>query len=129
MSSEQGCIVNGNEHLGIDVQDNYDYPLYSLANGTVSDVGGGENDLRGYFIEICYQSPTGGYEYARYLHLKYNVSNTFSQRDTVSKGQQIGITGGSGGYAVHLHLDIHTGTKKGGTLINPTKYYANTLTY
>ena len=60
----------------------------------------------------------------------YNVKSPQAQQDNPS----IGFTGNTGngnngGYQTHLHVDIHKGTRKGGTLINPSKYYANTMIY
>lgn len=51
-----------------------------------------------------------------------------------NQNKTIGFTGNTGngnngGYQTHLHVDIHTGTRKGGALINPSKYYANTMIY
>lgn len=70
----------------------------------------------------------------RFLHLKSNVSNYVKLNDTVTKTKIIGLTGNTGnsnngGYETHLHIDIHTGTRKGGSLINPSEYYANTMIY
>ncbi len=132
LSSEQGNVYRNVVHQGYDIQNNYDYPVYAPCDGVVTDVGGSNSDTRGYFVEIRYYISNGNYEYMRFLHLKTDPSTYVNVDDTVFKDKKIGITGGTGAngaYAVHLHMDIHTGHNKAGTLINPNKYYANTMIY
>ena len=136
LSSEQDCIIGlRHPHEGYDIIGGNDgFPGYSPTIGIVTDVGGSNTDSRGYFVEVRYASPTGEIEYMRFLHLKSNVSNYVKLNDTVTKTKTIGFTGNTGNgnngvYQTHLHVDIHTGTRKGGTLINPSKYYANTMIY
>ena len=136
LSSEQGCTIGlSYPHEGYDIiGGNYEFPVYSPTTGVVTDIGGSNSDSRGYFVEVRYASPTGKIEYMRFLHLKSNVSNYVKLNDTVTKTKIIGLTGNTGNsnnerYATHLHIDIHTGTRKGGSLINPSKYYVNTTIY
>lgn len=136
LSSEHGCTIGlNNPHDGYDIiGGNNGFAVYSPTTGVVTDVGGSNADSRGYFVEVRYASPTGKIEYMRFLHLKNNVSNYVKLNDTVTKTKIIGLTGNTGnsnngGYQTHLHIDIHTGTKKGGSSINPSKYYANTMIY
>lgn len=145
LSSEQGCTIDlSAPHEGIDMNRNKYYPIYSPDTGVVMNVGGSTADSRGYFIEVQYYID-GKYQYFRFLHLMDDVKckteadetnpNKYKINDTVFKGDKLGVTGGTGedgvgnSYPIHLHMDIHTGTNKGGTLTDPNKYYANTLVY
>src|SRR5699024_12088096 len=43
--------------------------------------------------------------YSQYMHLKLGAF-TVKKGDKVKAGQKIGILGGTGGYAIHLHIAI-----------------------
>ena len=61
--------------------------------------------------------------YSQYMHLKLGAF-TVSKGDKVKAGQKIGIVGGTGGYAIHLHFALSIngtfGTEK--DTINPRPY-------
>lgn len=134
ISSEQDCIIGLEKpHQGIDIARNTDYKIYSISNGKVIFIGDNPNTSAGYYIAIEYTSPSGSTEVVRYLHLKEPPSSSLYVGKTIAKGDLIGITGGSGGYPVHLHLDINTAGKhfniSQSELKNPLDYYTGTITY
>jgi len=92
-------------HEGIDIQPSglagnpeTDIPFCAIKGGTVY--------TQGQWCNAIYIAHDDG-TWSRYLHCR---SHMVSHGDIVTKGQQIGITGGSDGssetYAVHLHLEI-----------------------
>lgn len=97
----------GRLHKGTDMapgQDNV--PFRAIADGEVTAAGDGwGSDCNA----ICIQETQGGY--TRYLHCSQILVHT---GDSVSRGQQIGVTGGTGAngpstYPVHLHIEHGTG--------------------
>src|SRR5699024_12556449 len=71
--------------------------------------------------------PSGDKYYSQYMHLKLGAY-TVKKGDKVKAGQKIGILGGTGGSAIHLHIAI----SKNGTFgtesdtINPRTYFKDT---
>lgn len=93
--------MRGRLHAGIDVSCvSLDTPVYAVADGYVTAVTWWT--YGGNVIMIAHDN---GYT-SIYLHLNYT---SVSFGDHVSRGQQIGGAGGSGGYPVHLHMEIMYG--------------------
>lgn len=96
--------MRGRLHAGIDVSGvSLNSPVYAVASGVVSDVtwwtyGGNV---------VMIRHVVNGNKYTSiYLHLN---STSVSIGQVVNRGQQIGGAGGSGGYPVHLHLEMMYG--------------------
>jgi murein DD-endopeptidase MepM/ murein hydrolase activator NlpD len=95
-------------HLGIDIGIPEGTPVFSTMDGTVYFAGydGGY----GYCVIIVSQDKTTGYWYAtRYAHLS---SILVSRGDTITRGQQIALSGNTG-YSTgpHLHYEVHASNK------------------
>ena len=96
--------MRGRLHAGIDVSGvSLNAPVYAVASGVVSDVtwwtyGGNV---------VMIRHVVNGNKYTSiYLHLN---STNVSIGQVVSMGQKIGGAGGTGGYPVHLHLEMMYG--------------------
>ncbi|KZE89041.1 M23 family metallopeptidase [Microbacterium sp. TNHR37B] len=81
-----------------------DSPVYSMAAGTVVQSGWYASYM-GYCATVKHAD---GY-YTLYAHLKN--APIVDEGETVAAGQRVGTMGGTGGYPVHLHLEMY----KGGT--------------
>lgn len=93
-----------NNHVGLDLSAGNGY-CYSMFDGTIKEIHTKLSNYRGRYVDV--QSDDG--TVVRYQHLaSINVSGS-----TVSKGDIIGVIGGSGTsentYGVHLHFEINNG--------------------
>lgn len=101
-------IGRGRElHQGLDICDKVagkKVPVYASADGKVIRVGA----LGTYGNVVMIQHNINGKRMdTNYAHLD---SYTVKVGDTVKQGQQIGISGNTGGsFGVHLHFEIHNG--------------------
>lgn len=111
----------GYTHRGTDLAPGEPIPFYAVHDGEVVAVGDGwgRDDNA-----ICVNHPDG--TYARYLH----CSQITCSKGPVSKGDQLGVTGGYGGgnpnaYANHLHIEMGRGDANSGAIsdIDPVKEY------
>ncbi len=88
-------------HGGIDIYVSMNTPVLSVADGTVTQAktnnGYGNNIIVKHEFE-------GRVFYSRYAHLS---SYKVSVGDKVQKGQTIALSGNSGTYSPHLHLEIY----------------------
>lgn len=108
----------GRLHAGIDVSGvRLNAPVYAVASGVVSDVtwwaAGGNVVMIKHVVD--------GQNYTSiYLHLNYTAVKI---GQVVNQGQKIGGAGGTGGYPVHLHLEIlpHHGGYKMKDTIDPRR--------
>jgi len=92
-------------HLGIDIGIAEGTPVHSAMDGTVYYAGW----LGGYGFIVIVQSKVDYMFYvSKYAHLS---QTSVSTGDTVTRGQQIGVSG-STGYSTgpHLHYEVHAGT-------------------
>jgi|GEM_PF-5465047 len=102
--------ITGNPefHLGIDIGIPEGTPVFSTMEGTVYFAG--YDSGYGYYVIIVSQDKTTGYWYVtRYAHLS---SILVSSGDTVTRGQQIALSGNTG-YSTgpHLHYEVHASNK------------------
>ncbi len=101
----------GYRHTGIDIDCEFDDPIYAAEAGTVVSAGWGG----GYGIQVVISHSNG--TQTRYAHLS-RVDVSAGQ--TVSKGQWLGPMG-STGYSTgsHLHYEVIVG----GSTVNPFSYH------
>jgi len=96
----------GRVHVGYDIGTGgvTGRPVVAASYGTVIEVDHQTTTARGKYVMIDH----GDNIRTLYQHLESITVNT---GDTVTTGQTIGICGntGSGGYPIHLHLEVHTG--------------------
>ncbi|PFA69806.1 hypothetical protein CN378_03290 [Bacillus sp. AFS015802] len=96
-------------HLGVDVDTGYD-PAYAVSSGRVKYSGVSSSAGNWIVLETNNNSPESGNSndlIARYLHLDERWVSTGA---TVSRGQQIGITGTTGNSTgTHIHFDVNDG--------------------
>ena len=97
-------------HNGIDISCSK-AKVYASKDGTVAAIYNGNSGARGRYIIIEHSN---GY-YSVYQHLS-KVNSTLQVGTKVKKGQEIGISGGSGygsesAYAQHLHFEVLKGEK------------------
>ena len=108
-------------HHGVDLAPGQPTPFHAVHDGEVVATGDGW----GYEDNaICVNHPDG--TYARYLH----CSEITCQKGPISKGDQLGLTGGYGGgnpnaYANHLHIEMGMGDANSGaeSHIDPVAQY------
>ena len=87
-------------HDGIDIRSPYGAPVYSIANGTVIEVG--QSSLYGLFIRL--RLDNGKKQQAIYGHL---IALLVREGQRVNAGEAIGNSGNSGrSTGPHLHLSI-----------------------
>lgn len=99
-------------HAGIDISGKLGDPVFSAAEGTVTDIG--YDNIYGRFIEIEH---LGGLK-TIYMHLK---SIEAEKGDFVVRGEKIGLLGSSGrSTGPHLHFEILQQSEP----VNPLKYLA-----
>lgn len=93
-------------------------PVKSAYNGkviTVADLG---NTSYGKYIII--ESDHPDYPGTKFYHLFAHLSRQdVSQNQTVTKGQQIGVSGNTGGVGYHLHFEIRMGSNSWYAQRNP----------
>ena len=123
-----GCSSN---HKGIDIGANGadGLPTVAAGDGTVIVVQNQITSARGRYVVVSH----GAYD-TLYQHL---ASTTVKEGDSVSKGDQVGVVGGSGSYsncpyqgsgdhcyANHLHFEVHVGgfTSNNANTTDPAKY-------
>ena len=124
----RGCSSN---HKGIDIGANgaEGLPAVAAGDGTVKVVQNAITSARGRYVVVSH----GSYD-TLYQHL---ASTTVSEGDSVSKGDQVGVVGGSGNYsncpyqgsgdhcyANHLHFEVHVGgfTANNANTTDPANY-------
>lgn len=86
--------------------------IIASQSGTVTLATMDNGNGYGNYIEITSDPSYPQESMTRYAHLSELL---VSEGDHVNQGQVIGIIGGSGGYAVHLHFEIH----QDGKVIDP----------
>ncbi len=102
-------------HDGLDIRSPYAAPVYSIANGTVLELG--ESKLYGLFVKI--RLDNGKQQVALYGHL---TAVLVSKGDRVNAGEAIGNSGKSGrSQGPHLHLSIF----QNGKAIDPEPLFKN----
>src|SRR5699024_7709222 len=102
------------------------YEIGTLGNANVSCYGVRDGAVLSVNADnlgtVVIKHSTDNY-YSQYMHLKLGAF-TVKKGDKVKAGQKIGIVGGTGGYAIHLHIAISKngtfGTEK--DTINPRTY-------
>lgn len=114
---EFGAQRPGHIHQGIDLGGHGPDEVYAAGDGVVVFVCG-IGGAGGYGRMIDIEHPGG--KMTRYAHL---AKVLVKKSDKVTRGQQIGIRGGSGSYsdddyAIHLHHELHIG----GKAVNPRSY-------
>jgi len=90
------------QHQALDISSGKVTPLYAVADGTVVAVG--SSSYGNYLIVDA-----GGWGYM-YLHITENAAQlkkdfAIEPGVTVNAGQRIASEGGSGGFALHLHIE------------------------
>ena len=96
---DYGGYRSGRRHWAYDIGTlgNPNVKCYAVRSGKVLEVS---NPLG--IIVIKHSSDS---YYSQYMHLNINQFKV-KKGDTVKAGQQIGVLGGTGGYAIHLHIAI-----------------------
>ena len=112
-----GRTVQQDQHAGIDIGATKLIPgdqteIIASQSGTVTYSSMDNGNGYGNYIEITSDPSYSQESMTRYAHLSELL---VSEGDHVNQGQVIGIIGGSGGYAVHLHFEIH----QDGKVIDP----------
>ena len=112
-----GRTVQQDQHAGIDIGATKLIPgdqteIIASQSGTVTYSSMDNGNGYGNYIEITSDPSYSQESMTRYAHLSKLL---VSEGDHVNQGQVIGIIGGSGGYAVHLHFEIH----QDGKVIDP----------
>ena len=105
------------QHAGIDIGSaklitGDQTEIIASQSGTVTLATMDNGKGYGNYIEITSDPSYPQESMTRYAHLSELL---VSEGDHVNQGQVIGIIGGSGGYAVHLHFEIH----QDGKVIDP----------
>lgn len=101
-------------HTGIDFRVAKGTAVYSIGDGQVVDTG--YSNAYGNYVEIYH----GNNIYSFYAH---NTSVLVSTGQTVSKGQQISVSGATGNVTgAHLHFEIRTPGSKFANCVNPLPY-------
>lgn len=103
-----GRTVQQDQHAGIDIGATKLIPgdqteIIASQSGTVTYSSMDNGNGYGNYIEITSDPSYSQESMTRYAHLSKLL---VSEGDHVNQGQVIGIIGGSGGYAVHLHFEI-----------------------
>lgn len=101
-------------HTGVDFPVSKGTPVYAIGNGQVVDTG--YNSAYGNFVEIYH----GNNVYSFYAHA---TSVQVSRGQTVSKGQQIMLSGATGNVSgPHLHFEIRSPGSGFYSCVNPMIY-------
>lgn len=109
-----GKYWSSGHHTGIDFKASKGTPVYSIGNGKVFDTG--YSSAYGNFIEIYH----GNNIYSFYAHAS-NIQVSVGQ--TISKGQQIMLSGDSGNVTgPHLHFEVRSPSYRYANCVNPTSY-------
>jgi Peptidase family M23 len=113
-------------HKGFDLGA-YLAPAKSVDAGKVLSAGTYSDDSRYVTIQTNDKDPdTSKLLVVRYIHLN---SSSVSTGASVTRGQQIGVTGNTGGVGYHLHFDVNNaGVTSGGSMnesntINPVHFW------
>ncbi|QWW20631.1 M23 family metallopeptidase [Schaalia sp. 19OD2882] len=97
-------------HEGIDMSGAMGEPLYSVADGVVTEVS--ENSRSGALVGIKHVGQDGEVFYSYYLH-QYMDKILVKQGEEVKAGQHIGAIGSNGwSTGPHLHFEIHDSADK-----------------
>jgi hypothetical protein len=97
MGEDRNGICEGNTDLG--------GPLYPLATGQVVAVDRTGATAKGKWIQIRYTFADGSQVDSQHLHCDTIL---VQQNDIVTPEEEIATIGGTGGWPVHLHWEIHT---------------------
>ena len=109
-----GRLWSSGHHTGIDFRATVGTPVYSVGDGIVCDTG--YNSAYGNFVEIYH----GNNIYSFYAHAS-RVQVSIGK--TVSKGQQIMLSGATGNVkGAHLHFEIRTPGARYANCVNPRPY-------
>lgn len=112
-----GCRIGklfSSAHDGVDFLPGYGYPILSIADGVVTEVGNPEGAL-GVHVTIKHVI-NGETVYSTYGHMKLG-SMRLRVGDAVVRGQQIGAVGSTGtSTGPHLHFEIMLAN---GETVNP----------
>lgn len=109
-----GSYWSSGYHTGVDFPVGSGTPVYAVGDGQVFDTG--YNSAYGNFVEIYH----GNNVYSFYAHAS---SVNVSKGQTVTKGQQIMLSGASGNVTgAHLHFEIRTPGYGYSSCVNPMPY-------
>lgn len=116
----QGQLIWPNGHNGIDYPVTVGNAVVAAADGVVAAVNNDQNGELGLHIFIKHPQSPGGNMHTLYAHLS-NAS--VSVNDSVSSGQQIGLSGKSGTKitGAHLHFGLNRGMSTANA-IDPAPY-------
>ncbi len=108
-----GSMWSSGHHTGADFSAATGTPVKAITSGTVVSAGWGG----AYGNEVVVRHADG--RYSQYAHLS---SLSVSSGQTVSAGQQVGLSGATGNVTgPHLHFEVRTGPSYGSD-INPVAY-------
>ncbi|MDP5276686.1 M23 family metallopeptidase [Chengkuizengella axinellae] len=97
-------------HSGIDIDGNYQDPIYATADGTVEEIGF-DNQL-GIYVLITHTNELK----TLYMHLDQTL---VQEEESITKGQKIALMGSSGrSTGTHLHYEVLSR----GYPVNPSPY-------
>lgn len=109
-----GSYWSSGYHTGVDFPVGTGTPVYAVGNGQVFDTG--YNKAYGNYVEIYH----GNNVYSFYAHAS---SVSVSKGQTVTKGQQIMLSGATGNVTgAHLHFEIRSPGYGYSSCVNPMNY-------
>jgi len=119
--AEVDSTISSYGHQGVDFRAQSPVPVYAAYGGRVITVADKGNTSYGKYIIIESDHPQypGTKFYQLYAHLSRQDVAVTNPLTVVQAGQQIGLSGNTGGVGYHLHFEIRMGTNSWYSQRNP----------